>query len=128
MVADTGAPSPACRPHSSADVVIRRGHALGVGRRIDDPEWRGSGVLGGAGRVGVERVALVQQRLHQLLEVAHSALASSARATVASNECVPQLGLAPASASIVSRLTRIQLPARVVAGRIISLQVATGSS
>ena len=42
--------------------------ALGVGRRVDDPERRRRRVLGRARRVGVERVALVEKRVDQVLE------------------------------------------------------------
>ena len=42
--------------------------ALGVGRRVDDPERRGRGVLGRPGRVRVEGVALVEERVDELLQ------------------------------------------------------------
>ena len=69
----------------------------GVGRRIDDAERRGRGVLGRPAGVGVERVALPQQRAHERLEmlrVRHasgtsSGSRSSMRSTHASKECSP---------------------------------------
>ena len=81
------------------------GSPLGVGGRVDDPERRGRGVLGGVGRVRVERVALVEQRLDQLVEVAHDSRPPRAvAATVASKVGSPAARLArrPARSSVVS--------------------------
>ena len=70
--------------HSSRRWSKVAGLPAGVGRRVDDPERRRRGVLGGARRVGVERVALVEQRLHQLVEVRGHERPSSSSATVSS--------------------------------------------
>ena len=54
--------------------VVRAAHRGGIGGRVDDAERRRRGVLGSAGRVRVEGVALVQQGAEQLLEpVGHHA-------------------------------------------------------
>ena len=93
-------------------VVERRAAAGRVDRRVDDPERRRRRVLGRARRVGVERVALVEQGVDELLE--HQP--SSSSATQASKDGRPGLGLAllqaverrglephPAAARVVER-------------------------
>ena len=81
------------------------GAALGVGRRVDDPE-RGRGrVLGRARRVRIERVALVEQRGDELLELLAHQPSSLVEQLV--DDRVegrqPALGLAPLEARRASR-------------------------
>ncbi len=84
-------------------VVEGRGAALGVGRRIDDPE-RGRGrVLGRARRVGVERVALVQQRVDEARgRGVHQPSSSRSASIVASKVGRPRSALSASSRSNVS--------------------------
>ena len=67
---------------------------VGVRRRVHDPEGRGRRVLGRPRRVGVEGVALVEEGLHELLELpAHpaSVRAPESRSTIAaSSVCSPR--------------------------------------
>ena len=57
---------PALDDAAQVEVVEGRVEPGRVGGRVDDPERRRRGVLGRSRRVGVERVALVEQRVDQL--------------------------------------------------------------
>ena len=93
-------------------VVEGRRHALGVGGRVDDPE-RGRGrVLGRPGRVRVQRVALVEERGDQPLELlAHpqpSPSLASSSSTTASKVGRPRSTLRRCSAASVRLSTGTQ--------------------
>ena len=84
--------------------VVERAGAFGrVGRRVDDPERRRGRVLGRAGRVRVQRVALVQQRVDELVDaaVSHRAPRESRSETQASSVASPRSSFARWSASSV---------------------------
>ena len=94
-------------------VVEGRRAGLGVGGRVDDPE-RGRGrVLGRPRRVGVERVALVEQGVEQALErllhqPASGSRASSSSATVASKVGSARAVFTRSTRSIVALSSGIQ--------------------
>ena len=127
---------PARRAGTRAAGDRRSSRCRRVGRRVDDPERRRRRVLRRSGRVGVERVALVEQRVDELVEPAHRASrravgdrrveASAARARARrARSSVERLGLEPDEAarrdsgvSISSRHTASEQPVpRVAAPR-----------
>ena len=88
--------------------------ALRVGGRVDDAERRGRGVLRGPGRVRVEGVALVEERVDQLVErrahVASVLVAASRSATAASLESSARSAACSRSPANVSPLSRTSPP------------------
>ncbi len=92
------------------DAVEGRRAARGVHGRVDDPERRRRRVLRRTGRVGIEGVALHQQRLDELVEVRGHPASPSSAATSASNVWCPSAARRRCRASSVSGASRIQPP------------------
>ena len=96
--------------HAPQLEVVERARRAGCVRgRVDDAERRRRGVLRGSRRVRIERVALPEQGVDQLLErLSHRELSPSRSATVASNVGCARSTRARSRASRVSDRTATQ--------------------
>ena len=121
----------ACRKRTSAPMTasgpawVTRAAAAGetpppplrIGRWVDDPKRRRGRVLGGAGRVRIERIALVQERAQERFEAGvhdhtsqpRTADGSSRLATAASSDGRPACAEYRRRSSVVSGCSRTQL-------------------